>query len=221
MTCGKWQDWTLSELLVRWLSGNLDFEIFKSVEPGMKLVEAFEKLEYDLLPPPLGVVLHVSAEVAAGWYSRPTASPFWVARPSRSSIDDTDYTSGGSSSDVGDVNNTYRKARGGFESKINTSIGGQAYSFEEFGSAEVFDTPNPGEGYESDGSNTVEEDAAKRHENTRIDQHSYVEDLSSGEDSSSEDKPVLVRRTKKLMKEVPLVWGRKTGRTVMATEYIG
>lgn len=202
VACGYWQDWTLSEMLVRWLSGNLAYEIFKAVEPGMKLVEAFEKLEYDLLPPSLGLVLHVSAQVAAGWYSRPTESPFWVARPSRSSLDDPDYTSDGSSAGVENFNNTYREPRDDSEGMEDDSYNGlEAYSLGQRGSAEMSDSSDSGEGYEIDG-------------------YFAMEEQSGGEDYGFEDKLALARETKKPMKRVPLVYGRKTGRSIMATEYI-
>lgn len=208
-------------MLVRWLSGNLTYEIFKAVEPGMKLVAAFKKLEYDLLPPSLGLVLHVSAQVAAGWYSRPTESPFWVARPSRSSLDESDYTSDGSSVGTEEFKNAYRELRDdveGIEDDSYTRL--QAYGLGQRGNAEMSDSSDLGEGYESDGYYAMEDYATKQWEETQAEEDIYMEEQSGGVEDSFEDKLALARETNKPMKKVPLVYGRKTGRSIMATEYV-
>ncbi|KAI9056188.1 hypothetical protein LZ554_001116 [Drepanopeziza brunnea f. sp. 'monogermtubi'] len=77
---GSWPSWSASELLIRWQAGMMDYGVFRDKEPGERVLAAFDSLEYELEPPLLGQILHCSAEVAAGWYRKPTDSQFWKAQ---------------------------------------------------------------------------------------------------------------------------------------------
>ncbi|KAJ5053786.1 uncharacterized protein L3040_000077 [Drepanopeziza brunnea f. sp. 'multigermtubi'] len=77
---GSWPSWSASELLIRWQAGMMDYGVFRDKEPGERVLAAFDSLEYELQPPLLGQILHCSAEVAAGWYQKPTDSQFWNAQ---------------------------------------------------------------------------------------------------------------------------------------------
>ncbi|KAK2626471.1 hypothetical protein QTJ16_003646 [Diplocarpon rosae] len=121
---GNWQSWSSSELLIRWLAGLLDYSIFKSQEPARRLHEAFRDIEHDLIPPPEGRILHVSAEVAAGWYEKPIESPFWnVPRDVKPGYE-TEYTGSESGSRSVGSYAEYGDEDGDYQSFVESTLDG-------------------------------------------------------------------------------------------------
>ncbi|KAI6717182.1 hypothetical protein JHW43_000357 [Diplocarpon mali] len=127
---GNWQTWSYSELLIRWLAGLLDYSIFKSQEPARRIHEAFRDIERDLLPPPEGRILHVSAEVAAGWYQKPIESPFWnVPRDVKPGCE-TEFTASESGYPSVGSCGEYRDEDGDYVNIVESSLDG-GYADEE------------------------------------------------------------------------------------------
>lgn len=208
---------TLSELLIRWSSGQLCYGIFQSVEPALKVIEAFEKLEFDLLPPPLGVVLHVSAQVAAGWYARPIDSPFWPPRTPRSLIEES--TSSASSIAVsGDLHAGRMRHRTGVETHDrNFSLEMKPYNMKH---SDMVKMVNTAKDYKGDDRHIGEQCGVKQAHKTGIGENEIetygLEEFAEDEYS---DEEMCTGRTRQREKWVPLVYGRRS-RMIKATEYM-